>query len=377
MTNKDLYEILGVAKGASQDEIKKAYRKLAHEHHPDKSGGEDAKFKEINSAYQVLGNEQKRQQYDQFGQNFNQAGGNQSGFGGGMNWDDFARASGGQQGPFGQGGAGQQGAEFDMGDIFGDIFGFGKRGGGERSGGAAQGGDIQTEMQIEFKEAAFGSEKLIDLYKHNTCSHCKGNGAEPGSKIDTCKTCNGQGKVERVQQTVLGAFRTAAVCPDCRGEGKKYDKKCKECSGDGRVKESDKIKVKIPAGIAEGETIRLSGKGEVGIKGAAAGDLYITMRVVNDPNFNREGDDIISEVGISISQAALGDKIKIMTLDGEVVLKIPSGTQSGKVFSLKGKGTHHLRIRGRGDHLVSVKIKTPAKLSRDQKKLFEQLSKFD
>ena len=374
MTNKDLYETLGVAKGASQDEIKKAYRKLAHKHHPDKSGGDEAKFKEINSAYQVLGDEKKRQQYDQFGQNFNQAGGSQSGFGGGMNWDDFARASGGQQGPFGQSG---QGAEYDMGDIFGDIFGFGKHGGGARSGAPAQGNDIQTEMQIEFKDAAFGAEKVIDLYKYATCSHCSGSGAEPGSKIETCKTCNGQGKVERVQQTVLGAFRTAAVCPDCRGEGKKYDKKCKECSGDGRVKESEKIKVKIPAGIAEGETIRLSGKGEVGIKGAQAGDLYITMRVVNDPNFNREGDDILSEVDISISQAALGDKINILTLDGEVTLKVPSGTQSGKVFSLKGKGTHHLRTRGRGDHLVTVNIKIPVKLSRDQKKLFEQLSKFD
>ncbi|XOU94590.1 MAG: molecular chaperone DnaJ [Candidatus Kerfeldbacteria bacterium] len=376
MANKDLYEILGVAKEASQDEIKKAYRKLAHQHHPDKSGGDEAKFKEINSAYQVLSNEQKRQQYDQFGQNFNQAGGGQGGqggFGGGMNWDDFARASGGQQGPFGQGG---QGAEYDMGDIFGDIFGFGKRGGAS-SGASAQGGDIQAEMQIEFKEAAFGAEKVIDLYKHATCSHCKGNGAEPGSKIDTCKNCNGQGKVERVQQTVLGAFRTATVCPECRGEGKKYDKKCKECSGDGRVKESEKIKVKIPAGIAEGETIRLSGKGEVGLKGAPAGDLYVTMRVVNDPNFNREGDDILSEVNISISQATLGDKINIMTLDGEVTLKVPSGTQSGKVFSLKGKGTHHLRIRGRGDHLVTVNIQIPTKLSRDQKKLFEQLSKLD
>lgn len=377
MTNKNLYEVLGVAKGASQDEIKKAYRKLAHQHHPDKSGGNDSKFKEINSAYQVLGNEQKRKQYDQFGQNFNQAGGGQGGFGGGMNWEDFAQASGGQQGPFGQGRASQGGVEFDMGDIFGDIFGFGKRGGGARSGAPAQGNDIQTEMQIEFKDAAFGAEKLIDLYKNVTCSRCNGNGAEPDSKIETCKTCNGQGKVERVQQTVLGAFRTATVCPDCRGEGKKYDKKCKKCGGEGRVKESEKIKVKIPAGIAEGETIRLSGKGEVGLKGATAGDLYITMRILNDPNFSREGDDILSEVDISISQAVLGDKIKILTLDGEVTLKIPSGTQSGKVFSLKGKGTHHLRMRGRGDHLVTVNIKTPVRLNRYQKNLFEQLSQFD
>jgi len=368
MANQDLYEVLGVSKDATQDEIKKAYRKLAHQHHPDKKGGDEKKFKEINSAYQVLGNEQKRKQYDQFGQGFGQTGGQQ----GGMNWEDFARASGGQ-GPFG-GGFNQQNVEFDMGDIFGDLFGFGKRSGGRGRAQSTQGGDIQTEMQVEFREAVFGAEKLIDLYKFNICSKCGGNGAEPGSKIETCKTCQGKGQVDRIQQTILGAFRSAAVCPDCRGEGKQISQKCSKCNGNGRVKESEKMKIKIPAGISDGETIRLAGKGEAGQKGTMPGGLFISIRVKQDPNFIREDDNIISQLDISFSQAALGDKIKVNTLDGDVILKIPAGTQSGKVFKLTGKGVPHLRSRGRGDQLVTVNIKTPTRLNREQKKIFEQLA---
>ncbi len=370
MANQDLYEILGVTKSATQDEIKKAYRKLAHKYHPDKQGGDEKKFKEINSAYQVIGNEQKRKQYDQFGQNFNQAGGQ----GGGMNWEDFAKAQGGAGGPFG-GGFNQQNVEFDMGDIFGDLFGFGKRSGGRRQ--QTQGNDIQTEMEVEFREAVFGAEKLVDLYKYKICDRCDGDGAEPGSEVETCKTCHGKGQVDRVQQTILGAFRTAAVCPECGGEGKIITKKCTKCGGEGRVKESEKMKIKIPAGINDGETIRLSGKGEAGEKGTVPGDLFIAMRVNQDPNFNREDDNIISELNISFSQAALGDKIKVNTLDGEVVLKIPSGTQSGKVFKLSGKGVPHLRTRGRGDHLVTINVLTPTKLNRQQKKLLEELGELD
>ncbi|MDP2683786.1 MAG: molecular chaperone DnaJ [bacterium] len=370
MANKDLYELLGVSKSATQDEIKKAYRKLAHQHHPDKTGGDEKKFKEINSAYQVLGNEQKRKQYDQFGQNFNQAGGQ-----GGMNWEDMARASGGQ-GPFG-GGFNQQNVEFDMGDIFGDLFGFGKRSGARARAQSTQGNDIQTEMQVEFREAVFGIEKLIDLYKFNICDKCGGNGAEPGSKIETCQTCQGKGQVDRIQQTILGAFRSAVVCPDCRGEGQQISQKCSKCDGHGRAKESEKMKVKIPAGISDGETIRLTGKGEAGQKGTMPGDLFISIGVKPDPNFNREDDNIISELNISFSQAALGDKIKVNTLDGNVILKIPAGTQSGKAFKLSGKGVPHLRTRGRGDQLVTINVATPSRLNREQKKIFEQLAELD
>lgn len=374
MANQDLYELLGVSKSATQEEIKKAYRKLAHKYHPDKPGGDEKKFKEINSAYQVLGNEQKRKQYDQFGQNFNQAGG-AGGQSGGMNWDDFARAQGAAGGPFG-GGFNQQNAEYDMGDIFGDLFGFGRRSGGNRRQ-QTQGNDIQTEMQVEFREAVFGAEKLVDLYKYKVCDKCGGDGAEPGSEVKTCKTCQGKGQVERVQQTILGAFRTAAVCPECGGEGKIISKKCTKCGGEGRAKESEKMKIKIPAGISDGETIRLSGKGEAGEKGTVPGDLFITIKVTTDPNFKREDDNIISENDISFSQAALGDKIKVNTLDGDVVLKIPSGTQSGKVFKLTGKGVPHLRTRGRGDHLVTINVLTPTRLNRQQKKLLEELGELD
>jgi len=371
---KDYYNILGVDKSASQDEVKKAYRKLAHQYHPDKKGGDEAKFKEVNEAYQAIGNPEKRKQYDQFGQTFSGAGASQGGF----SWQDFAQSSG-AGGPFG-GGSRQQNVEFDMGDIgdiFGDLFGFGRSAGSRRAQRAARGNDIESTMTIEFRDAVFGAEKLIDLYKQSTCSHCSGNGAEPGTKIETCKTCGGKGQVEQVQRTILGAMRSVGVCPECRGEGQKASTKCKKCRGEGRVKESEKMKVKIPAGIADGETIRLSGKGEAGIKSSAAGDLFIIIRVKPDPQFNREGDNIISEVDISFSQAALGDKIPINTLDGDVNLKIPSGTQSGKVFSLSGKGVPHLRTRGRGDHLVTINVVTPSRLSKKQKQLLEELSETD
>ncbi|MFH1207524.1 MAG: molecular chaperone DnaJ [Patescibacteria group bacterium] len=365
---KDYYNILGVSKGASAEEIKKAYRTLAHQHHPDKSGGDEAKFKEINEAYQVLSSPQKRQQYDQYGQTFDQAQ-RQGGFGGGggFSWDDFARAGGGFQG---------QNANFDfgdLGDVFGDLFGFGGSSRSRRSRRAKQGGDIQTEMKIDFREAVFGVEKLVDLYKLSVCAHCRGNGAEPGTKIETCSTCDGSGQVRQVQQTILGAFQSVGVCPECQGEGKKASKKCRECGGSGRSKATEQIKVQIPAGISEGETIRLSGKGEAGTRGSSAGDLYITMRVKPDPDFTREKDDILSDVSIAFSQAALGTKVPIMTLDGEVMLHIPSGTQSGKVFKLNDKGVPHLRSRGRGDHLVTVTVVTPPHLSREQKRLLEEL----
>ncbi len=374
---KDYYNILGVSKDASPEDIKKAYRKMAHQYHPDKAGGDEAKFKEINEAYQVLGNEEKRQQYDRYGQTFEQAS-RQGGFGGGtggFSWEDISRGTSG--GPFG-GGFGRQNVEFDfgdLGDIFGDFFGFGRSSGSRRSRRARRGTDIQTEMEIDFREAVFGAEKIVELYKNIVCASCSGNGAEPGTKIETCKTCGGSGQVARVQQTILGTFQSVGVCPDCQGEGKKASKKCKACGGQGRFKATEKIKVKIPAGINEGETIRLAGKGEAGQRGAAAGDLYITMRVKPDEEFKREGDDILTEVNISFPQAALGDKIFVKTLDGEVILKIPAGTQSGKVFKLSGKGVPHLRSRGRGDHLVTVNVVTPTNLSRRQKELLEEFGR--
>ncbi len=371
---KDLYEVLGIAKNASQDEIKKAYRKLAHKYHPDKSGGDEQKFKEVNAAYQVLGKPDKRKQYDQFGQTFGQNGGPGSGgFGGqGFSWEDFARASGG--GPFG-GGRGQQNVEYDfgdLGDIFGDIFGFGRQA-GTRQSRRTRGNDIQTEMAIEFREAAFGADKDVELNKQAVCDRCSGNGAEPGTKIETCPTCGGKGQVESVQRTILGAMRTARVCPDCLGEGKRATTKCKQCGGDGRVQKHEQLRVKVPAGIADGETIRLAAKGEAGMKGTTPGDLFVTFRVKPDPQFKRDGDNIYTTAEISFSQAVLGDKIPVQTLDGEIMLKIPAGTQPGKVLRLKDKGVPHLRSRGRGDHLVTVRVHIPDKLDKKQKQLITSL----
>ena len=363
--SKDYYNTIGVDKNASQEEIKKAFRKKAHQFHPDKKDGDEAKFKEINEAYQILSNEQKRKQYDQFGDSAFSG----QGFGGtGMNWEDFARAAGSAQG--GQAGGFNINME-DLGDIFGglgDIFGFGGGGRSQRQ----RGTDIQTELQIEFKEAVFGVEKEINLHKTTNCEKCKGNKAEPGTPIETCKTCKGQGVIMQVQRTILGSFQSRSACPDCQGEGRIAKTKCSKCRGTGLQKDVVKTIVKIPAGIDNGQTIRLNGQGEASANGST-GDLYIIIRVKPDSNFERDNNNILSKTEISFSQAALGDKIPVLTVDGEVTLKIPAGTQSNTVFKLRNHGAHSLRTRGRGDHLVRVVVKTPTSLSRKEKKLFEEL----
>ncbi len=358
----DYYSILGVNKSASADEIKKAFRQKAHQFHPDKKGGDEKKFKELNEAYQVLSNPQKRRQYDQFGSTFEQAQ-RQGGFGGGQNY----------------GGFNSQGFNVnmdDLGDIFGglgDIFGFG--GGSRKRRGPVGGQDIHTSMTIDFREAAFGIEKIIELDKIVACDKCGGSGVEPGAKIETCPECKGSGQVRRMQQTILGAFQSIATCPRCGGEGRTASQNCTKCSGQGRVRSSERIKIKIPAGINEGESIRLSGKGEAGVKGGQAGDLFITFRVKPDPEFSREGDDLRTTIYIPFSTAALGGKVEVKTLDGSFIkLKIPDGTESGKVFKIKNQGVAHLRSRGQGDLLVEVKVKIPSRISRKSRKIIEQLA---
>lgn len=368
---KDYYSILGVSKNASQEEIKKAYRKLAHQHHPDKKGGDEAKFKEINAAYQILGNQEKRSQYDQFGTTFDSAGGGfSSGMGGqGFNWQDFARQYGQGQGGFR---TNVNFDDFDLGDIFGDLFGMG---GGRRGRARRQGGeDIQITMTIDFREAVFGAEKIIRLDKLDTCSQCQGNGYENKTKIITCPQCNGKGQTQHTQRTVFGIFSTATVCPTCKGEGKKPETYCNQCHGEGRVKNKKEIRISIPAGISVGETIRINGQGNVGPKGSAPGDLFVSFNIQSDREFEREGYNIISKAEINISQAALGDKIEINTLDGPVKLKIPSGTQSGKIFVLKNKGVPVLNSPGRrGEQQVEIIVRVPKNLSRKAKKLLEEL----
>ncbi|MFA5926484.1 MAG: molecular chaperone DnaJ [Parcubacteria group bacterium] len=367
--SKDYYNILGVGKNATDDEIKKAYRKLAHQHHPDKAGGDEAKFKEVNEAYQVLSDKEKRSQYNQFGQTFEQAQsqGGSSGFNG---FRDFSSSEDGFEFNFGSGGQGFSGFE----DVFGDIFqqaGFGRR--SRRNTRRYRGEDIQMDVEITFLEMAEGIEREIELYKRGKCSRCGGDGVEPGSKKIECPTCKGSGEVQTARRTILGTFQQVTVCPECQGEGRIPEKKCKKCGGDGRTREYEKTKFKIPAGIKDGQTIRLEGMGEAGEKGGEAGDLYINVHVLPDKRFSREGDDIQGVARISFSQAALGDKISVDTIEGEIKLKIPAGTQSGEIFRLKGKGVKHLSRFGHGDHYIKIQVETPRNLTREQREILEKL----
>lgn len=361
--SKDYYNILGVSKSASPDDIKKAFREKAHKFHPDKAGGDEAKFKELNEAYQVLGDSQKRSQYDQYGQTFEQAraGGGFSGFEG---FRDFSGFSNGFNINLD-----------DLGDImggFGDIFGFSAQGGqGRRR--TKRGSDIEVILNVDFKQAVFGAEREISLKKNITCQRCQGDGAEPGAGSATCATCHGSGRVIKTQRTILGNVQMQSTCPTCQGEGKVIKEKCKQCRGGGIVSEIVNLNIKIPVGVNSGESIRYSGQGEAAPRGGQAGDLYIRVRVAPDKRFTRQGFNILSKAEISVATAALGGKIEVQTVDGPVELKIPEGTQSGRVIKLKEKGVPRLRGRGRGDHLVEVIVKTPTGLSRKQKELLKEL----
>lgn len=359
--SKDYYKILGVEKGASADEIKKAFRKAAMEHHPDRKGGNEAKFKEVNEAYQVLSDASKRQKYDQFGSDFEQ----QGGFGGGAGWEDFMRSARGQQ----NGGFEFNFGGMDFGDIFGDAFGGGSRGGHRQN----RGRDVQVDVELEFKEAAFGVERDISLRIQGTCDVCSGSGAEPGSKLENCGTCHGQGRVNQQQRTFLGTMQTVVTCPTCNGRGKHSTKKCKHCGGDGILSKSTSLKVKIPAGIDEGESIRLTGHGEAAPHNGQSGDLYVRAHIKPYKNFVRDGFNVYTEQEISFVQAALGDKIDVETIDETVKLVVPDGIESGQLIKIKGHGITHLGRTTRGDHFVKIKIRVPRKLSRDVKKKLEEL----
>lgn len=366
---KDYYQILGVSKNATEEEIKKAFRNLAHQHHPDKDGGNEQKFKEINEAYQVLGNAEKRKKYDQFGSGFENMGAGQGAYGGGFNWSDFTRQAG-----YGNTGGSANFDFEDLGDIFGDFFGGGGRS-SRRTQSQKAGRDIEVDLNLTFEEAAFGTEKILRINKLIVCDRCSGQGAEPDTKIETCKTCHGSGQVSRTQQTFFGAFNSVVVCPECEGEGKVPKEKCAKCAGKGILKGSEEIKVKIPAGIGHGESIRLSDKGEPGEKARGQGDLYLNINIEPSRIFLRDGYDIRSVQEIAFSQAALGDKIFVETLYGPVKLKIHPGTKSGQEFKLANKGIEKLRGKGKGDHIVKIVIAIPENLTAKQKKLIEELGK--
>ncbi len=356
----DYYDILGVPKGASDEEIKRAFRKLAHQYHPDKPGGNADKFKKINEAYQTLGDAEKRKRYDQFGPAYEQMGGTGGGFGG------FG-GPGGMRFDFG-----------DLGDVFGDIFGgaggpFADAFGGGRSRTREKRGrNIEMDIQLSFTEAAFGQERTIKLSKEMTCDACQGTGAEPGSKLADCLQCGGTGQVSRLQQTILGTIQTATTCPKCGGAGKIPEKSCRKCGGEGLIKGVKELTVKVPAGINDGEVLRMTGEGEVVGRGGRPGDLYLNIRIKPDHRFTREGFDVHSQKKVSFAKAALGGTVGVETIDGEVELKIPAGTQPGTVFRLKGKGIPFLKRNGRGDHHVEVVVHVPEKLTREQRKMLEE-----
>ncbi len=359
-TKRDYYEILGVSKSASADEIKRAYRKLALEHHPDRHGGDDSKFKEVGEAYEVLKDQQKRTAYDQFGH----AGAQGNPFGGGQ----------GAGGAAGFGGFDFNNAQsFDFGDILRDFMGGGM--GQQRPSGPPTGRDLETHVTINFQEAVFGTEKSITITLDDTCEHCHGSGAEPGTKKKTCPTCQGRGQVTRTQQTILGAIQHTATCPTCHGSGQVPETECKVCHGSGVQRRQRTLTVKIPAGVDDHATIRLSGQGAAPKGGGAKGDLFVQIRVRSDSRFVRRGREILSEATIPMVAAALGTEIPVETVDGPLTLKIPAGTQSGRTFKLSGHGVPGLgRSTARGDHLVTVTVEIPTKLSAKQRELLEQFA---
>ena len=353
--SKDYYKILGVEKNASQDEIKKAFRKLAHEHHPDKTGGDDKKFKEASEAYSVLSDEKKRKQYDTFGS------ADANGFGGGF---DGAGFGGFDFSGFSQGGN----TEFDLGDIFGDFFG-----GGRRRDKTPRGNDISVDIELTFKESIFGVEKDIHLNKMSECENCAGTGGEPKSEIVTCPRCGGSGVIQETKSSIFGSFATQKTCSECHGKGKIPKEKCKVCRGSGVNRRSHNFKVEIPEGIENGEMVRLSGAGETAPHGTT-GDLYIRVHVKPHPQIRKEGHNLVMTLPVKLTEALLGGERSIETLDGPVTLKIPQNVRFGEVLRLREKGVP-VNGRRRGDLLVRIDIELPKKISKSAAKLIEELKK--
>ena len=346
---RDYYEVLGVNKGASEAEIKKAYRKVAKQYHPDLNPGDkvaEEKFKEVNEAYSVLSDADKKARYDQYGH-------------------------AGVDPNFGAGGAGF--GDFDFGDIFGDIFGGFGFGGSSRRRGPKRGSDVRQIIDVSFEEAAFGTTKTINVTKQEKCSTCSGTGAKPGTQPQTCSNCHGTGQVRVQQRTPFGVVANVTTCPQCHGKGTVISDPCKDCRGTGRMRKESKIEVTIPAGIDDSQTMQLSGKGEAGEPGAPNGDLLITVRVRKHEIFTRSENDILMTMPITVTQAILGATLKVPTLDGPVEYDIPEGTQPGTRFRLRGKGIPYLRGNGRGDQYVTIEVEIPKNLSSKQKEIVKEL----
>ncbi len=349
---KNYYDILGVNKGASKDEIKKAFRKLAHQYHPDKKDGDEGKFKEVNEAYTVLSDDNKRAQYDTYGQTF--AGGASGGPQGA--WSDFDFSQ------FTNGGFSAEG--FDLGDIFGEFFG-----GGQRSR-TKRGRDISIDIELSFEEAVFGVERNVLLSKVSTCDICNGNGSKKGTEMMECKTCNGKGKIREMKRSIFGSIEMSKTCEACAGLGKVPKEKCEACQGLGILKRQEEIKIKVPSGIENGEMIRFSGGGEA-VRGGTPGDLYIKVHVKNHKLFHKNGNDLIMNLEVKLTDAILGSEYEVETLDGKSKLKIPEGTNTGDILQIKNKGVPNGNRRG--DILIHTKVQIPKKLNKTTKELIQKL----
>ncbi len=352
---KDYYQILGLQKGASKDEVKKAFRKLAAIHHPDKKTGNEEKYKEITEAYAVLGDDKRKAEYDTYGHAFNGAQGQGHGGFGGFNWADFA----------GQGGFGGQGFEFDISDIF-ENFGFG----GNRAQKAARGRDISIEINLNFKEAVFGVTRKVLITKNSLCATCKGSGGKPESGTTTCSTCGGNGKVRETRQSIMGSFTTVRECNICNGKGQIPKEKCGHCAGAGILRAQEEIEIKVPAGIENGEVIRMTGRGEA-MPNGQPGDLYIKIHVEGHRTIKRDGTTLFTTLPVKLTDAMLGSEYSVETLDGSIQIKIPAGITHGELLRVKEKGVP--TERGRGDFMVKINIEIPKKLSRKAQKLIEEL----
>ena len=371
-SKRDYYEVLGVNKNATEDELKKAYRKLAKKYHPDANPDNkaeaEAKFKEVNEAYETLSDPQKRRMYDQFGpdgpQGFNGAGGP---FGGGNGYYSYTSSGFDGFGDFG-----------DLGDIFSSFFGggFGGRSSSRKQNGPRKGADLNLRMEITFEQAYSGVEKEITVTRNETCDNCHGTGAKPGTSVTKCTTCNGTGQVTQVQNTILGQMQTRRTCTVCHGTGEIIKEPCEVCHGNGTVRKQPRIKVKIPAGIDDNQTVVLRGEGEPGEKGGPKGDLYITVRIKKHSIFTRSGNNVMCEVPITITQATLGADLEIPMVDGtKVVYKIPDGTQTGTKFVIRNKGFKSVNSSSTGDFVFTVKVQTPKRLTKEQRELLVQLAK--
>jgi molecular chaperone DnaJ len=353
---RDYYEILGVARSASEEDIKKAFRRLARQYHPDvnKEKGAEERFKEINEAYEVLGDAQKRQAYDRFGH----AGVAGAGAGAGNPFEGFGFGS--------------------FSDIFEQIFANASgTATGARRGAPQRGADLRYELTISFEEAVHGTQKEIEVPRWETCPNCRGNGAQPGTNTTRCTACQGTGEIRRVQQSIFGQFVNVMVCDRCRGEGRVITTPCERCNGQGRIRNVRRVTVNIPAGVDDGINVRVTGEGEAPPRGGTPGNLFVALTVKPHEFFKRQGTDILYDLPISFAQATLGDEVKVKTLDSEEMVKIPAGTQSGRTFRLKGKGVPVVHSSVRGDQLVTVKVVTPQSLTARQKELLREFAEIE